>query len=160
MLRKTGQISLYDVMAALFVFILLFVTMRGIWIGNIISAEDIQGETEMRLKAAQALNSIIKIKGFPKNWDAGNVQLIGLAKRANVLSEGKLNKFAAMDYGTARDLMLLGSYDFNISIEAFDPVNNISIGMPIDGNSTILSLERTVKYKEAEASVVFKVFKE
>lgn len=159
-MRKTGQISLYDVMAALFVFILVFVTMRGIWIGNVISAEDTQGNSEIRLKAAQAVNSIIKIRGFPKDWDSENVQLIGLAKRANVLSEEKLAEFAAMEYGQARDLLLLGNYDFNLSIEAFDQANNLSIGMPLDGNSTIVSLNRTVKYKEAEASVVFKVFKE
>jgi len=158
--RKTGQISLYDVMAALFVFILIFVTMRGIWIGNVVSAEDTQSNSEMRLKAAQAINSIIKIRGFPKDWDSGNVQLIGLAKRANVLSEEKLAEFAAMEYGQARGLLLLGNYDFNLSIEAFDPANNVSIGKPLDGNSTIVSLNRTVKYKEGEASVVFKVFRE
>ena len=159
-MNEKGQISTYDIIVALFIFVLVFATMRGLWISNLQKAETEQQYNKMKMKAMQAIESMVKIKGYPKNWDESNVELLGLARKPNVLSESKLQQFAAMDYGNAKDLLLIGDYDFNFSLDAAEPTDNISVGMPLDNNSTIVSLKRIVKYKGAEADVVFKVFKE
>jgi len=159
-LNKRGQVESYDIVVALVLFMFIFVTLRGIWIGNLNSLESEQRNVEMRLKADQAVNSIIRIRGFPENWDSENVELIGLAEKKNVLKEESLQEFAAIEYGTAKELLKLGGYDFNFTLHAKDTSNNFAAGMPVDNNSSIVSLKRIVKYKGAEASVVFKVFTE
>ena len=159
-MHNKGQTSSYDLLVALFLFLLMFASMRGLWIGNIQVAEKEQQHIEMRFKTIQAMNSLIKTKGYPSNWDTNTVELIGLAERENVLSETKINRFAALDYPTATELLALGNYDFNITITSFNPANDLSVGMPVDQNSTIVSIKRSVKYKGGEADVVFKVFTE
>ena len=157
---KRGQISTYDIVVALFIFVLVFATMRGIWISNVQKAETEQEYNIMKLKAMQAIESMVKTKGYPKNWDGSNVELLGLARKQNVLSESKVMQFAAMDYSTAKDLLLIANYDFNFSLHSAEPTDSVSVGMPLDSNSTVISIKRVVKYKGAEADVVFKVFKE
>jgi hypothetical protein len=89
-----------------------------------------------------------------------NVELIGLAKKENVLDEERLMAFASMNYDSAVKLLSLGNYDFRFELYAKNSADDLNVGMPIDNNSTVVSLRRAVKYKGGEATVIFKVFTE
>jgi hypothetical protein len=159
-MEQRGQVSAYDIFAAVFLFMLAFITLRGIWLNSIESAERAQALIEMKMKTMQAIDSLLKTTGYPNNWDGGNVELIGLAQKENVLSRKKMLQFAALDYGSARELLQLGNYDFRFELHAKNSADDLNVGMAVDNNSTVVSLKRTVEYGGAEASVLFKVFTE
>lgn len=157
---ERGQISSYDALAALFLFLLAFTTLRGTWLGNLEVAENELEYNDMRSKAIQAIDSLVKTKGSPSDWNSENVELIGLAEKPSVLSESKLREFSSMSYTTVKELLWLGNYDFRFELYAAEPSKDLNVGMPVDGNSTIVSLRRTINYLGGQGLVVFKVFKE
>jgi hypothetical protein len=154
---ERGQVSVFDLLASTFLFIIIFTAMRGIWLGNIDTAMNEMAFNEMQVKAQQVLDSLIKTEGYPSNWNSENVQLIGLADKPNIIGREKLSAFKTMDYNVASSRLSLGSYDFNFELTQNGAVVK-SVGIPVDTNKTVISLERIVIYGGSEAHVTFRVF--
>jgi hypothetical protein len=157
-IRIRGQVSSIDVLVSAVIFVLIFVSLRGVWIQNIGEAEGNFYFSELQLKSESALDSLVKTQGFPLDWTISNVEIIGLADKPLVLSAAKVANFSSMDYNTARNIIGLGSYDFRMDIIAESPADNISIGKTLDANVFVYSVKRTVVYKGGIADVSFKVF--
>ena len=160
MFRKSshGQVSSIDLMVASILFILIFISIRGIWVSNTQAAQESFFFSEMQLKSEAALDSLVKTQGYPEQWSASNVELIGLADKPLVLSETKVKNFVLMDYNKALSLLALGNYDFNFSIVSSNPSDSVSFGRSVSANTFSVGLKRVVNYKGVEASVFIKVF--
>ncbi len=156
--RIRGQVSSIDVLVSAVIFVLVFVSLRGVWIQNIEEAENNFYFSELQLKSESALDSLVKTEGYPINWTNSNVELIGLADKPLILSDSKVAYFASMDYNNAKYILGLGSYDFKMDILAENPADNISIGKALDPDVFVYSVKRTVVYKGGFADVSFKVF--
>ncbi len=156
--RVRGQVSSIDVLVSAVIFVMIFISLRGVWLENISEAENNFYFSELQLKSESALDSLVKTQGYPKNWSADNVELIGLADKPLVLDESKVLSFAGMDYNDAKYLLGLGRYDFRMDIIAESPSDSISIGKALDANVFVYSVRRTVVYKGGFADVGFKVF--
>jgi len=156
--HSKGQVSSIDILVSTIIFILIFISLRGVWLENISEAENGFYFSELQLKSETALDSLVKTEGYPSDWSISNVELIGLAEKPLVLSETKVSNLVLMDYNTAKDLLGLGSYDFKFDIISENPVNNVSVGKTLDANVFVYSVKRTVVYKGGFADVTFKVF--
>ncbi len=159
MLEK-GQVSVYDFFFGFLIFMLLFVTLRFAWFENFNSGLESQKLGQMEFEANRAADSMLRFSGTPQNWNASNVQVIGLAKvgKGNVLDESKVSMFASLPYSQSRQLLKI---DFNFLIE-LDSANNsfdLNIGnSAVFPNVRVASTQRIVSYKGVEAIVRIKVF--
>ena len=153
-----GQVSSYDVLIAVLLFMIMFLALRQVAINNIDIATNDLAYNEMKIHSQQALDSLIKTKGYPTNWNVSDVELIGLAERPDVLSSEKVQNFIIMDYNIALDLLALGKYDFFFEIDSVNDDYDLNFGIVLV-QKEVVRVERLVLYKEEEANVLFSVFK-
>jgi len=158
--REGGQVTSIDVIIAAILFIMMFLTLRGFFFGNLGVAQQDSAYLSAQVSAQQALDALIKTKGYPTNWSAVNVQIIGLARKENVLDETKISDFLLLDYEASKALLALEGYDFNFELNATNPADNKSYGANPSATSKVVSLFRQVVYKGGDANVTFKVFYE
>ncbi len=154
---KKGQISSIDALIAILIFVLVISAIRTIWLDNVNTTYKNANYTEMSLSSQQAFDILTKTRGWPENWEANTVFIIGLADKPNVLSETKINIFESIPYADAKEMLSLQKYDFSFDINSINPSYNKHIGSSLDGN-IIVSLNKRVIYKGGEAIVTFKVF--
>jgi len=155
--KARGQISSIDLLVAILLFVLIFFSMRNIWIDNLSSALIESNKFQIQVLSSEALDSLLKTPGYPTNWTSQNVQLIGLADKENVLNSIKVNSFKSLDYETAKSKLGLTLYDFSFDLNSINPAYNEHIGSNLDSNSNVFSIIRKVTYKGGEANVIFKV---
>ena len=156
-----GQVSIYDILMAFILFIFAFSILNGVWTKNYEGALDNIEFTEMESKALQAVNSLLKTRGFPGDWSESDVEVIGLAYKKNSVDEGKLALFSSMDYNAAKEKLKLGSYDFVFVFDAPGSVDDVNLVPPggIPGGANVVSLKRIVEFNGGDSVVYFKVFK-
>jgi len=157
--NKRGQISSIDLLAAILLFLLIFFSLRNIWLDNLSSGLNDLEKFEMQVLSNEATDSLLKTPGYPLNWTSANVELIGLTDKENVINEKKLLLFKSIPYETAKTKLGLGKFEFSFDLTSTNPIYNQHIGANVDSNSTIFSITRIVSYKGGEGNVVFKVFK-
>jgi hypothetical protein len=155
---QKGQVSSYDVLIAIIIFLLMFTFLRQIPINNLTEAMNDFSYNEMRIYSQQALDSMLKTNGYPTSWTSGDVEIIGLVERENIIDEEKITELLLLDYNDAKDLLALGKYDFNFSINSIDDSKDFSFGLAVPADKEIIVFERIVYYG-GEASATLKVFK-
>ncbi|MFH1239801.1 MAG: hypothetical protein V1672_01165 [Candidatus Diapherotrites archaeon] len=155
-----GQISAYDFMIAMFLFLLMFITLNSVWTGIYSSVVENQIQTQMHDSSYKALEVLIKTKGYPANWedDPSNAESIGLAKRKNVFDDDKVTAFKSMDYDLSKELMGLGLFEYYLDVDSFGTANDFTKGISLPTDKDIYSASRIVNYKGAEAVVTLYVF--
>ncbi len=153
-----GQVSSYDVLIALIIFLLMFVVLRQLPMSNLAVAIDDFTYSEMRIYSGQAFDSILKTNGYPIDWDVNNVEIIGLAQRANIIDEEKVIQFLQLDYNNAKEALALNKYDFNLSINSVEDSKEFSFGVNVPSDKEIIVIERVIYYG-GEANAILKVFK-
>jgi len=157
-LNSKGQVSSYDVLVAIIIFLMMFIVLKQIPMNNLTEAIDDFSYNEMRLYSQQAMDSMLKTNGYPTNWAAGDVEIIGLAQKQNILDEEKVTEFLLLDYGDARNMLALGKYDFNFLVDSVDDSKDFSFGVNIQENKEVIVIERVVYYG-GEANAKLYVFK-
>ena len=157
-LFSKGQVSSYDVLIALIIFLLMFTILRQLPISNLSEAVNEFSYSEMRIYSQQAIDSMLKTNGYPTNWAAGDVEIIGLAQKQNILDEEKVTEFLLLDYGDARNMLALGKYDFNFLVDSVDDSKDFSFGVNIQEDKEVIVIERVVYYG-GEANAKLYVFK-
>ncbi|MFH1234439.1 MAG: hypothetical protein V1493_02400 [Candidatus Diapherotrites archaeon] len=159
---EKGQVSFYDFLIAMMLFMIAFTVLNGVWVNNYANATGMFAMNDMESRTLQALNSLIKTKGYPENWNAGNVEIIGLASKKNAIDEAKLAQFRLMAYDDIKEKLKLEGYDFNFEFYAQNPADDFNIfssSPSISSNPNIISLARAVEFKGGSAVVQFKVFR-
>lgn len=156
-----GQVASYDILMSFVGFILIFSFVLFLWNQNFTKAFGQQEIIQKQLKANQALDVLIKSKGYPLNWETnpGNVEVIGLASKENVLSQKKVDAFSKLAYDNAREKLKLGPYDFQFDLNTGNPADNKSIGISPPSTEAVIVLQRAVIYKGVDSNVFFKLFK-
>lgn len=159
-----GQVSFYDFLIAIMLFMIAFTVLNGVWANNYSNATGMLAMNDMESRTLQALSALVKTPGYPENWDAGNVEILGLCSKKNAIDETKLAQFKAMAenpalYSTVKEKLKLTGYDFNFEFIAQDPADNFSVGSMPSSGKNIISLARAVEFKGGSAVVQFKVFR-
>ncbi|RLI96216.1 MAG: hypothetical protein DRO99_04875 [Candidatus Aenigmatarchaeota archaeon] len=96
-------------------------------------------------------DSLIRISGEPDDWDAGNVEVIGLADEEHVLNSTKLVRFASIGYGKAKALMGIGDYGFHFSVLTPNGTSVFSTGLYPQNASVVVPVDRYVLYENRPA---------
>ena len=158
--KKNGQISSIDMLISGIIFLMIFISIRSIWIENLNEIQDSLNSYELELKSIQAINCLLKTPGFPIDWNSSNVELIGLAKKPFVLSEDKVNKFLLLDYNSAKRALGIDGYEFNFTIfdDALD--ENKFFGINPTQKSVVYSVNRKVIFNEVSANAKISIFYE
>ncbi|MEM0359871.1 MAG: hypothetical protein QXK06_00860 [Candidatus Diapherotrites archaeon] len=149
--------SFYDFLIGIMVFLLAFTILNTIWTINYRNATGTIATTEMEAKSLQALNALLKTKGYPENWNPSNVEIIGLCSKKNTIDETKLAAFLALDYQTAKTKMKLEGYDFYFEFKSQGLTT--TLGVPPTPEKNTVSLKRLVEFKGENAIVEFKTFR-
>ncbi len=81
------------------------------------------GNDKMLLLTNNIINALVLYEGYPPNWNANNLQEIGLCDSPYVINPKKLSDFIGLlnaNYSYAKQLMSLSNEDFYISLEYFN----------------------------------------
>ena len=157
-LNSKGQVSSYDVLVAIIIFLMMFIVLKQIPMYNLTEAIDDFSYNEMRLYSQQAMDSMLKTNGYPTNWNAGDVEIIGLVQKQNIIDGEKVTEFLLLDYDGAKDMLALGKYDFNLTVDSGDDSKDFSFGTSIPNGKEVIVIERVVYYG-GEANAKLYVFK-
>lgn len=103
------------------------------------------------LRDANTLGEIFFREGYPRDWNAANVQILGLESSGRI-SDEKLEKFGQLDVGRTMILMGLES-EYNITVLCGDEVVR-SYGAAYDGASSIVKKERVVVLENGTIATV------
>ena len=155
-----GQISSYDIFMAFVGFILIFSFLNFVWSQNFFRAIEQREIIQKQLNASQAVDVLIKSRGSPAAWETSpsSVEVIGLAKKKNVLSQAKLEAFEGLDYAIAQEKLKIGIYDFQFELKTSNPADDKTIGLEPPATEAVTVLRRNVIYKGVDSNVFFKLF--
>lgn len=105
---------------------MLFVFLVGVWEQNYQGILDDRVNENMRGRATQVADLLVKTTGYPTDWNLnpGAARSIGLATKEYVLSPTKVNAFAGVDYNTAKEKLGVQNYEFHFRIIGLDTGNS------------------------------------
>lgn len=159
---KKGQGMAIDLMAGVLIFIVIGGSIMFVWGDKAFEAEERLFENERIAMAERTLNTMIRSKGLPLNWedeDIQDIQMLGLAKRDRVLDTEKVEKFVELsnlpeNYAILKTKLLIGGNEYYFRI--LDPKSEgsgqiISAGISLEdtslqGNIVKIRIERPVIY--------------
>ncbi|MFH0861520.1 MAG: hypothetical protein V1875_00685 [Candidatus Altiarchaeota archaeon] len=119
--RGRGAVFTMDLIAALFIFLVIIVSMMWLW-GTAYARMDAYRDSSSRQSRLLDISSaLVKTPGNPADWQNGQVTpdrvyALGLASAENVLSEEKLTALESANYQSLREIMGLGSENFSITV--------------------------------------------
>lgn len=159
--ESRAQAVLLDLVFGVFVFVLLFAFLYSQWQASLSTALREQGFEELHARGFQAVDSLVSSKGQPSNWhllSQSDINVLGIARKRNVVDEARLSRFLSLDYEFARQKLALSSFDFFFHISNSQGVD-FNFGLLPDSNIAVFSFRRIVDYKGVESIVDFTVFK-
>ena len=158
MFNEKAQIAIYDVMFAVFIFVMVFAGFNAIHNENFQTGLEVNALNYKKNLAHNAMEVLIDFEGSPTSWTVANVILIGLAEKKGMLSEEKVIELTSMDYEDIKSIILFGKYNFFLEIDSENPADDLNIGMDPSSKETVIKVERKAVYKEAMADVRLSVF--
>jgi len=158
-----AQVSAYDFIIAMTLFLFMFITLHSIWAGNFNATVENQMRTQTQESGYKALEVLVKSSGYPLDWetDPNNAEVIGLAKRKNILDNDKVEAFKNMglvNYELSKNLLGLEIFDYRFEMDALEDINDFVVGADLPSDKEIYSTTRVVNYKGAEAVAQIYVF--
>lgn len=119
MSSRRGQLFTSDFAISAFVFVILL--NIGVFTYNMAyEQQDRFGpQDRMQQAASQAASLLVRTPGYPDNWTAGDVDIIGLAEPDHVVQDAKVQELQSLSYGE----LLRGT-----GTEAFQVHVNITAG--------------------------------
>lgn len=158
-MNRLGQIVSVDLLLSCVIFAALLFFLYQTWLGNVQEWQRFWERTELEERAVGETGVLLGSSGFPADWNALDVNVVGLAIRPHVLDPIKVAELASMDYNTAKQKMNIGAFDFRIELvsatSSFD--QNIGLLPPID--SKVASIQRKVLIGGEDAVFAFKLFR-
>lgn len=111
-IKKRAQVVSIDFAISLLIFLIvlfLFFKYYAMTTDNSFIARELEID-------ANSISSSLMTRGYPLDWDASNVIIIGLTDGNYRIDQSKLQEFTSMDYQEARRLFKT-SYDFYFFLE-------------------------------------------
>jgi len=152
-LRK-AQISGLDLILAMMLFFMVLILFAILWE---LVHYNIRSTADADLIAIEVANKLLGSPGYPYDWNASNVELIGLSSERGVMDQAKfvnLLELLTLDYDKVRELLGLGPYNLYINMTYTDGSPVIIDGQPAEGGippdnaTTVSSVRRTAIYGE------------
>ncbi|MBU0662627.1 MAG: hypothetical protein ABH854_05570 [Candidatus Diapherotrites archaeon] len=177
MLCKKGQVTALDFMFGLFLFLFIAAWLFSIWSSNLGVAITEQGFEQMRGKAFQAMDVLVRTGGTPPDWEGGaeggwgdgemdGIVSLGLASKDRVMMPDKLSAFILAgdpslndmrDYNRTKVIFGIMQYDYFFKLKTLDPVQTFETGLAPGAAATAVAVERTVMYEGGEAIATFTI---
>jgi hypothetical protein len=110
--RPKGQAWSFDFMASVTIFFLILVVLFFVWEYAAFQNADQMIFNDMQDRAMTTVDTIIRVKGYPEDWNESSVEVLGLASDENILNESKILMFVGMDYPEAQRLLGISDYNF------------------------------------------------
>ncbi|MCJ7478573.1 MAG: hypothetical protein MUP63_00145 [Candidatus Nanohaloarchaeota archaeon QJJ-7] len=157
---RKGQMFTVDMIASVLIFILIVNLSMMTW--NIAQRNSVMfnEERSLRDRAAQISDILIRTPGHPEDWNADNVEIIGLTAPDHVLSREKLEEFDSLSYSEQSKLLRIRQNDFQLEISKEGQLVNVSsdggnltlsFGQPpSESSGTVVVDERRVLVNESE----------
>ncbi len=158
-MNRLGQIVSVDLLLSCVIFAALLFFLYQTWLGNLQEWQRFWERTELEERAVGETGVLLGSAGFPADWTASDVNVVGLAIRPQVLNPKKLVELASMDYNTTKQKMNIGAFDFGIELVSARGSFDRNIGLLPFGNSKAVSIERKVLVGGEDAVFTFKLFK-
>ena len=110
-----------DLVTALFFFIIILLTLFWLWSQTSRHMSEYREGIARQTRLLDISTMLVKTQGSPPDWHLGrvsadDVHALGLATEDNVLSTAKLDALYAADYQSVREMMGLGSEDFELTV--------------------------------------------
>ncbi len=103
-------------------------------------------------EAYRTSDLLVRTPGYPDDWTAANVQIVGFAESNHVLENEKLDEFASVStYKEQKGALELSQWEFNMTVRVNDSVATIdtetglldlSFGRPVWDNATDVAAAR------------------
>ncbi len=164
-MNKKGQGIAIDFLFAVMIFLLVLNASMALIDSSNATVADKNIIGELQSSASQAIDTLVRTAGMPKDWQNKSIDetsLIGLAKKDRVLDNGKVNTFVewAEEYGTEDynkvKTLLLSGYDFHFKIGSLEAP---SINQPgFWENMTAVRIKRIVNFNGEEAIAEFTIY--
>ncbi len=159
-----AQIWSIDFAVSILIFMSVIILVFFTWSYTSTQSSEQVEINNMQTSALLISDSLIRVEGLPRDWNATNVKVIGIASRnENVLNKTKVDRFLNLSYSKARGLLGIGAYEFyfelsymNHTIMKNQDGNNITKGnYPDSSASIIVPAERYVLYNGKIARLKF-----
>ncbi|MCD6477474.1 MAG: hypothetical protein J7K87_00535 [Candidatus Aenigmarchaeota archaeon] len=104
MSSNKAQIFSPDFIMATIIFLFILVTLQ---VNNYMIREKIAEQQDMLYydSLLSKTDILVLYSGYPKYWDASNVEVLGFAERPNILNETKIKEFVSMDENDIKKLL-------------------------------------------------------
>ncbi len=159
MKNKKAQIMMTDLFVALSVFLVLLISVVSFMILYEKRVNSNMAYEDMRMKAMQIANFLVKSPGIPQDWEnnASSVMAIGLASAPLILSEEKVVNFTTLDYERAKTIFNVRHYEFNFVL--MDSNNSILFSKGIESANESVSISRYVRFNNSNSLMIFRIYK-
>ncbi|MDY6774425.1 MAG: hypothetical protein SVS85_04455 [Candidatus Nanohaloarchaea archaeon] len=139
---RRGQMFSTDFILSSFVFFLILSVAVLSWNMAYAERNRFSEFQAMNQRAFQFTDMMVRTPGYPRDWTANNVQIIGLARPDHVIQVEKVEELASMNYNETKRVMHLDRYDYflNITTEDF----HTSLGKQPSNADNIVVERRTV----------------
>ncbi len=138
-----GQVFSADATIGLSLFVVTLVLSITLLNTHMQDKIEIAREERASQIAFQAADFLIRTPGFPSDWDANTVQLIGLADPAYIIQPEKVTQLDTLSYAQIRAHLKTQPYDILINIT--DPSYSETAGQNWPQSAAIVAQEsRTV----------------
>jgi len=122
--------------------------------------------TNIEDAALEVTDALIRTGGLPADWNIGNVEVIGLAERENVINKSKIFNFISLNYNTSKTLLGIANYDYyfeiihlNNSVIRIDGTN-LTGGENYTSAKTLIPVERYILFETQPAKLKFILFRD
>ncbi len=172
-LNKKGQGIAIDFLFAIMIFLLVLNASMILIDSNNETAMDKNLIGELQSSASQAIDTLVRTEGTPKDWQNRSINeanIIGLAKRDRTLDNDKVETFVGWainysdttgDYNRVKTLLLSG-YDFHfkiVNLEGETRAETPTQNRPNQWNDmTTVRIKRVVNFNGEEAIAEFTMY--
>ncbi len=159
MKNKKAQIMMTDLFVALSVFLILLIAVVSFMILYERRVNSNMAYEDMRMKAMQIANFLVKSPGIPNDWEnnASGVAAIGLASAPLILSEDKIVNFTYLDYERAKKIFNIRHYEFNFELR--DLNNSVLFSKGLESGNESVSISRYVRFNSSNNIMIFRIYR-
>ncbi len=123
-------------MISIILFTIMLIFIIDAWDNNNTNIAEKQLTSRMESEAITILETFLKSKGIPENWNSTTVQTVGLVTSQNELSASRLLNFTSMSYADAKTALKV-DYEFYFYVEDMDGNRLYAQGNSSIGNKAV-----------------------
>lgn len=114
---RDGQIFTSDFIISIFLFLVLVSVAYMMWVEAHNQQNQLSAERVLQQQSYHTTSMLVRTPGYPTNWTAGDVDIIGLADPDHVLQDAKMRELDMMSTeDTRQGLGLSGNTNFLINV--------------------------------------------